>query len=85
MRLTFEISQNGTALDIFFDAEGRDQLIKRLSECTEPGDHYHLGFEEASVPGYIITADRPQVGGTVVEFVTVGMPVGWRQDEATEP
>ena len=74
MILTFEISTDGTGLVVFFDEEGRDELIARLSECTVPGDHFHLFSGEAAVPGYTITTDEFTSDSKALSCVTIGMP-----------
>lgn len=75
MILTFEISKDGESLNIFFDEEGRDQLIARLSDCKKPGDHYHLMCEGASVPGYAVTTKRFLQGTHSIPYVELGIPV----------
>ncbi len=75
MILTFEISKDSKSLTIFFDEEGRDQLIARLADCKEPGDHYHLMPESASVPGYAVTTKRFLKDSKAIAWVDLGMPV----------
>jgi hypothetical protein len=78
MILTFEVSEDRESLNIFFDEEGRDQLIQRLSDCTEPGDHYHLMPEGASVPGFAVTTKRFLRDTKAVPWVDVGLLITGR-------
>ena len=75
MILTFEVDRDLESLTIFFDAEGRDELIARLSDCREPGDHYHLMPEGASVPGYAVTTKRFLQDTKAIGWVDLGIPI----------
>lgn len=69
--LTVEQSSRG-ALEIYFDAAGRDYLLAALAELTEPGDHVHLF--SATYGGSELLEEVHHPGNRAIKQVTLGIP-----------
>ena len=70
MKLSFELTKDCT-LEIFFDVEGRDMLIRSLQKLKQAGDHDHLmtpawGSHELS--------ESPHEDNRLIHMVTLGIP-----------
>jgi hypothetical protein len=70
VKLSFELTKEGT-LEVFFDVEGRNLLIRSLQRMQEPGDHDHLmtpawGSHELS--------EETHHDNRLIHMVTLGIP-----------
>ena len=70
MNLSFEITADNT-IEIFFDSEGRDLLVRSLQKIKRPGDHDHL-----MTPSWSGHELSESAHGTnkLVHKVTLGIP-----------
>ena len=70
--LTFEYNENDATLEVFFDAQGRRQLISVLERIQAPGDHEHLMTPSWS--GYELSEKVHSKDNKYLNMVTLGMP-----------
>ena len=70
--LSFEYNSKDGTLEIFFDAEGKAQLIASLESIVKPGDHDHLMTPAWS--GYELSEEVHREGNTPIHMVTLGIP-----------
>lgn len=54
-RITFSLTSDGT-LEIFFNEEGRQQFIQKLSGLSERNDHFH--FAPATLDSELTVSSR---------------------------
>ncbi len=70
--LSFEYNTKNDTLEVFFDVEGKAQLIKLIERIAKPGDHDHLMTPSWS--GHELSAVVHTEGNTLINMVTFGMP-----------
>ncbi len=75
--LSFEYDAKSGVLEIFFDTEGKDQLLRSIEGIVKPGDHDHLMTPAWS--GHELSGEIHGGSSTLINMVTLGMPR--KQDE----
>lgn len=70
--LSFEYNAKDGTLEIFFDAEGKAQLLTSIERIAKPGDHEHLMTPAWS--GYELSEEVHREANTLINMVTLGIP-----------